>query len=47
MGGVNSHWPGKKLNKKHMHNPAIRGAGGFKFNNISLHALFSNEDIFV
>ena len=28
-GGVNSHKPGKILNKKYMHNPGLRGTGVF------------------
>ena len=29
LGGVNSHRPGKIINKKYKHNPGLRGAGGF------------------
>ena len=29
LGGVNSHRPGKIINKKYKHNPGLRRAGGF------------------
>ena len=39
LGGVISHRPGKIINKKYKQNPGLRGAGGFKFNNLYLEAL--------